>query len=560
MADLKVKITVDGKEEYISVEKLAVAMRNVGKAGGDSAAGVGKGKREVDQYKKALKELQEPMEKVEKTFKMLGKASGIFLAVNAVSQLKNGIDSLVEAQKKYNNAAQSAVVRYDQATSSIAKAIMQSKTWQTIMEAIASAATKVEIALGGASSGAIESVKSDLKSLQREQEDIIKYGRLPDPRRMAEITSLGGGDPLAFLSREIASRQSNIKQMEATVKAQAGSDLEFLKSATKGVSNIAEAEIRLARVLEIKKQANFGTVIAKQAAIAEKALQELIEPSQKVEANFGKRFGADLLEQLKKEYENSKKFREEIAKQRESTLRGRVSNEFDSITSAASSIGYKESIDMILANKNATLEEKSKAIDEINKQWDAYDERQQEAIDKQKEADIERNKVFREFRDRQIEAASPFLQILGDGLVGNTKRFRKRLIEAAQDFGSALFSSMIKSGLSALLGGSGSTGLFGTLFGGFRAGGGDVQAGKSYIVGERGAEMFTPTTNGYIAPNKISTTGFDPIASSVPSRQSQQIEVMNNLQLFIDSQQVDASIKRNGSRLNARRGLTGTTA
>jgi hypothetical protein len=38
-------------------------------------------------------------------------------------------------------------------------------------------------------------------------------------------------------------------------------------------------------------------------------------------------------------------------------------------------------------------------------------------------------------------------------------------------------------------------------FGGFRAAGGSVQAGKSYVVGERGAEMFVPSSNGTIVPN-----------------------------------------------------------
>jgi hypothetical protein len=38
-------------------------------------------------------------------------------------------------------------------------------------------------------------------------------------------------------------------------------------------------------------------------------------------------------------------------------------------------------------------------------------------------------------------------------------------------------------------------------FGGFRAAGGAVMAGKSYVVGEQGAEMFVPSSNGTIVPN-----------------------------------------------------------
>lgn len=39
------------------------------------------------------------------------------------------------------------------------------------------------------------------------------------------------------------------------------------------------------------------------------------------------------------------------------------------------------------------------------------------------------------------------------------------------------------------------------IFGGFRANGGSVTAGKSYVVGERGMELFTPNTSGSITPN-----------------------------------------------------------
>jgi len=47
----------------------------------------------------------------------------------------------------------------------------------------------------------------------------------------------------------------------------------------------------------------------------------------------------------------------------------------------------------------------------------------------------------------------------------------------------------------------GIAGLIDTAFGGFRASGGSVSAGKSYVVGEQGAEMFVPSSNGTIIPN-----------------------------------------------------------
>jgi len=44
-------------------------------------------------------------------------------------------------------------------------------------------------------------------------------------------------------------------------------------------------------------------------------------------------------------------------------------------------------------------------------------------------------------------------------------------------------------------------GLFGNLFGGLLATGGPAKAGKSYIVGERGPELFTPGVSGMVSPN-----------------------------------------------------------
>lgn len=47
----------------------------------------------------------------------------------------------------------------------------------------------------------------------------------------------------------------------------------------------------------------------------------------------------------------------------------------------------------------------------------------------------------------------------------------------------------------------GIAGLIDNAFGGFRAAGGSVSAGTPYVVGERGAELFVPSSNGTIVPN-----------------------------------------------------------
>lgn len=83
--------------------------------------------------------------------------------------------------------------------------------------------------------------------------------------------------------------------------------------------------------------------------------------------------------------------------------------------------------------------------------------------------------------------------------------------EAFKDMGRSIIAELYRvlvvqrmvasiTGAMGLGGGKGTTFLSG-LFGGFRAQGGSVQAGKSYVVGERGPEMFVPSTSGRIQPN-----------------------------------------------------------
>lgn len=52
-------------------------------------------------------------------------------------------------------------------------------------------------------------------------------------------------------------------------------------------------------------------------------------------------------------------------------------------------------------------------------------------------------------------------------------------------------------GLGDILGAIGTA-----IFGGAKAGGGDVMGGRAYRVGELGPEMFVPSTNGFILPNR----------------------------------------------------------
>ena len=83
------------------------------------------------------------------------------------------------------------------------------------------------------------------------------------------------------------------------------------------------------------------------------------------------------------------------------------------------------------------------------------------------------------------------------GLVGNIRNggffdILGGLLGVGSSFGKlGLFGQDVQQALSS----------GGQIFGGFRAEGGPVMSGKSYIVGERGPELFTPNNSGSITPN-----------------------------------------------------------
>ncbi|MAK88471.1 MAG: hypothetical protein CMK96_16445, partial [Pseudomonas sp.] len=78
----------------------------------------------------------------------------------------------------------------------------------------------------------------------------------------------------------------------------------------------------------------------------------------------------------------------------------------------------------------------------------------------------------------------------------------KSLGEAASSILSNIGDQLISFGINSIFGGLGcGGGILGSLFGGGRANGGTVQGGRSYVVGERGPELFTPGRTGSVAPN-----------------------------------------------------------
>lgn len=133
-----------------------------------------------------------------------------------------------------------------------------------------------------------------------------------------------------------------------------------------------------------------------------------------------------------------------------------------------------------------------------------------------KDYQIDRQEILNQKVKDQVNISKELGDTLEQGLVENIKG----AINGTQTFGEAmtnvlngLKNKLMDRALSNLFGGIGDAvfgdggknkGIFGGLLGGIfgkRAMGGPVGAGKSYLVGERGPEIFTPSSSGKITPN-----------------------------------------------------------
>jgi hypothetical protein len=107
-----------------------------------------------------------------------------------------------------------------------------------------------------------------------------------------------------------------------------------------------------------------------------------------------------------------------------------------------------------------------------------------EVADAQREVQRENERTAESFADVFLSA------IDGSGNLEDT--LRSLAAQIARTFITTGFEQLLGAGGGSFLGG---------IFGGARASGGPVSAGKSYLVGERGPELFMPRAGGSIVPN-----------------------------------------------------------
>jgi len=187
----------------------------------------------------------------------------------------------------------------------------------------------------------------------------------------------------------------------------------------------------------------------------------------------------------------------------------------------ADQIKQQQELNFELESWNELIGNSRKETEKFNAQWELLDKWLAEGVinlteyiqlqDKLMEQGDQAVQINKDAADKVTEfwkaaaqsmqgAMSDFFFDIMQGNMSDLVTSFKRTIDRMV---SDLLASQLLEFLVGGMGKSGSVGgLVGSLFSGFRAEGGPVMAGSSYIVGEMGPELFTPSTNGNITPNE----------------------------------------------------------
>ena len=169
-----------------------------------------------------------------------------------------------------------------------------------------------------------------------------------------------------------------------------------------------------------------------------------------------------------------------------------------------------------LERLNAEQDRLNKLLEKGAINWDVYSRAMLDASE-----DFDRAVPRPEEVDRMSGAAKElgmtFSSAFEDAVIGGNK-LRDVFDGLLQDIARIILRRSVTEPLANAIGGMDWGSLFGGIFGA-RANGGPVTAGAPYIVGERGPEMFVPSTSGKVLPNHALRGGSD---------QPVNIKVVNN--------------------------------
>jgi lambda family phage tail tape measure protein len=128
-----------------------------------------------------------------------------------------------------------------------------------------------------------------------------------------------------------------------------------------------------------------------------------------------------------------------------------------------------------------------------------------EEYDRQRTFDYGWTEAFKKYKESALDAGSQaqtYFETFTGGMEDAMVKFVQTGKLSFKDLANSIIADFVRIQTRKLITGVfGGGDIFGGLFGGGRAAGGAVNAGTSYMVGERGPELFVPMTAGKIVPN-----------------------------------------------------------
>lgn len=288
-------------------------------------------------------------------------------------------------------------------------------------------------------------------------------------------------DPAARATDRLAIATNNLKEAEANLaKARTDNRANFnllgkLPSLGAGGQSIEKLEAALAKAQ--------SDLVAAQAS-----LQAAILNKSRIPGDLDETGPANLVGDILKGLEDAQKKADDARKKR-----------FEELDRQA-----KERFENLLADEGKALDQQEKQIADSHDKWVKADkERFEQLLDQESDMLKKQKAAEDEINERREKAAETFGDLFANVLVQSNKAGLKQVladflqtlaIMAARAQAMKLFNLAQSSG-----------GWFGSavtaIFGGAKAMGGPVGAGRSYLVGEQGPEMFIPRTSGTIVPN-----------------------------------------------------------
>ena len=188
----------------------------------------------------------------------------------------------------------------------------------------------------------------------------------------------------------------------------------------------------------------------------------------------------------------------------------------------------------------------NRAVFEAQENFDTLIAKTQEVRDKGKDSFDELRQAVEGWGKSSAEALVDF------ALTGKSS-FKDMVNSMLADLARMMVYRNITGPLASAVGGMdfGNIGsMVAGLFGGFRASGGPVTGGTSYIVGERGPELFTPNTSGAIVPNgalggaKVSIVVNNNAGSDTRASASATTDATGNTQIMVMVEKIEGMMGR----------------